>query len=82
MKKLRKEYEALMEKFQYNDMLYNAKFGFEPIIGEIIICIINKKEELFLSIIEPAQWNLEFRGSFRLNTDKMWEKVDQPNKEE
>lgn len=72
---VRKEYEILMEKFRYNDMLYNAKFGFEPIIGETYHLYLNKKEELFLSIIAPDQWNLEFKGSFRLNSDKMWEKV-------
>lgn len=73
---VKKEYELLMEKFQYNDMLYNAKFGFEPIIGETYYLYLNKKEELFLSIIEPNQWNLEHKGSFRLNSDKMWEKVE------
>ena len=73
---VRKEYEALMEKFQYNDMLYNAKFGFEPIFGEIYHLYNNKKNEHFLSIIAPSQWDLEYLGSFRLNTDKMWEKID------
>tara|TARA_B100000809_G_scaffold160296_1_gene157682 strand:- start:494 stop:925 length:432 start_codon:yes stop_codon:yes gene_type:complete len=73
---VKKEYELLMEKFQYNDLLYNAKFGFEPIIGETYHLYKNKKEELFLSIIEPNQWNLEHQGSFRLNSDKMWEKVE------
>ena len=73
---VRKEYEALMEKFHYNEMLYNAKFGFEPIFGEIYHLYNNKKNEHFLSIIAPDQWDLEYLGSFRLNTDKMWEKVE------
>ena len=38
--------------------------------------------ELFLSIIEPNQWDLEFKGSFRLNSDKMWEKVEVISKNE
>ena len=73
---VRKEYESLMEKFTYNDMIYNAKFGFEPIIGEKYHLYKNKKEELFLSIISPEEWNLEYLGTFRLNSDKMWEKID------
>ena len=73
---VKKEYELLMEKFKYNDLLYNAKFGFEPIIGETYHLYKNKKRELYLSIIEPNQWNLEHQGSFRLNSDKMWEKVE------
>lgn len=78
---VKKEYELLMEKFHYNDMLYNAKFGFEPIIGETYHLYKNKKEELFLSIIEPTQWDLEHKGSFRLNSDKMWEKIEAISKQ-
>jgi len=73
---VKKEYEALMQKFQYNDLIYNAKFSFEPIFGENYHLYNNRNGEPFLSIIEPAQCNFEFIGSFRLNTDKMWEKID------
>jgi hypothetical protein len=79
---VKKEYELLMEKFHYNDMLYNAKFGFEPIIGETYHLYKNRKEELFLSIIDPNQWDLEHKGSFRLNSDKMWEKIEAISKQE
>ena len=50
---VKKEYEALMEKFQYNDLVYNAKFSFEPNIGETYYLYNNKKQESFLSIIAP-----------------------------
>jgi hypothetical protein len=73
---VKKEYEALMQKFQYNDLIYNAKFSFEPIFGENYHLYNNRNGEPFLSIIEPAQCNFEYIGSFRLNTDKMWEKID------
>lgn len=76
---VKKQYEMLMEKFRYNDLVYNSKFSFEPNIGEIYFLYRNKKEETFLSIIEPAQCNFEHLGSFRLNSDKMWEKVEQSN---
>lgn len=74
---VKKEYEALMEKFKYNDLIYNAKFSFEPIFGENYHLYNNKKQEPFLSIIEPAQCSFEYLGSFRLNTDKMWEKIEE-----
>lgn len=73
---VKKEYETLMEKFQYNDLIYNAKFSFEPIFGENYHLYNNKNGEPFLSIIEPEQCNFEYLGSFRLNTDKMWEKIE------
>jgi hypothetical protein len=72
---VRKEYEELMQKFQYNDLVYNSKFNFEPNIGEVYHLYNNRKEEPFLSIIAPEQCNFHHLGSFRLNTDKMWEKL-------
>ena len=73
---VKKEYEALIEKFQYNDLIYNAKFSFEPIFGEHYHLYNTKKKEPFLSIISPEQCSFEYIGSFRLNTDKMWEKIE------
>ncbi|WP_088324699.1 DUF2452 domain-containing protein [Polaribacter tangerinus] len=72
---VRKEYEELLEKFQYNDLIYNAKFSFEPNIGEVYHLYNNRNDEPFLSIISPNQCSFKHLGSFRLNTDKMWEKV-------
>ena len=72
---LKKEYEAMMEQFEYNDLIYNAKFNFEPIIGEVYYLYNDKKEEPFLSIIQPDQCNFNHLGSFRLNSQKMWEKI-------
>ena len=72
---VRKEYEELMQKFQYNDLVYNSKFNFEPNIGEVYHLYNNRKKESFLSIIAPEQCNFHHLGSFRLNTDKMWEKL-------
>jgi len=77
---VRKEYEELIQKFQYNDLVYNSKFSFEPIIGEVYHLFNNRKKESFLSIISPEQCNFYHLGSFRLNTDKMWEKIEFPSK--
>lgn len=73
---IRNEYEQLMQKFQYNDLVYNSKFSFEPNIGEVYYLYNNTKAESFLSIITPNQCSFDYIGSFRLNSDKMWEKLD------
>tara|TARA_B110000003_G_scaffold42848_2_gene40252 strand:- start:63244 stop:63639 length:396 start_codon:yes stop_codon:yes gene_type:complete len=72
---LKKEYEDMMHQFEYNDLVYNAKFNFEPIIGEEYHLYRNKNSEPFLSIISPDQCNFKYLGSFRLNSQKMWEKI-------
>ncbi|MBU3011276.1 DUF2452 domain-containing protein [Polaribacter vadi] len=76
------QYEELMQKFQYNDLVYNAKFSFEPIFGENYHLYNNKNNEPFLSIIAPEQCSFEYLGSFRLNTDKMWEKIESASNQE
>ena len=73
---VRDEYEQLIQKFQYNDLVYNSKFSFEPNIGEVYYLYNNKKAESFLSIITPNQCSFDYIGSFRLNSNKMWEKLD------
>ena len=69
---VRKEYEELIQKFQYNDLVYNSKFSFEPNIGEVYHLYNNRKKESFLSIISPNQCTFYHLGSFRLNTDLMF----------
>ena len=73
---VRKEYDELIKKFQYNDLVYNSKFSFEPNIGEVYHLYNDRKKESFLSIIPPNQCAFYHLGSFRLNSDKMWKKID------
>ena len=77
---VKKQYEALIEKFQYNDLVYNAAFNFEPIVGETYHLYNNAKEVTFLSIIAPEECNFKHLGSFQLNSNKMWEKVETTSK--
>jgi len=72
---LKQEYDALMEKFEYNNLVYSAKFNFEPIVGETYYLYKNKDQQPFLSIIAPVECSFEHLGSFRLNADKMWESL-------
>ncbi len=72
---LKTQYDALIKQFEYNELIYNAKFSFEPVVGELYHLYKNKKQEPFLSIISPVECSFEHLGSFRLNADKMWEIV-------
>ncbi len=72
---LKAEYDLLMEQYEYNNLVYNSKLSFEPIVGEVYHLYRNKKKEPFLSIIAPNECNFDHLGSFRLNADKMWERL-------
>lgn len=69
---LKAQYQNLIEEFQWNELLYNARFSFEPVIGEIYHLYRDKDDSNFLSLIAPTEWNREHLGTFRLNSDKKW----------
>lgn len=72
---LKAEYEKMMQAFEYNKLIFNAKFTFEPIIGEVYHLYKRENGESFLSIIGPEQCNFNALGSFYLNADQIWEKI-------
>lgn len=71
---LKAEYDAMMEQFEYNNLVYSSKFNFEPLVGETYHLYRDKNQNSFLSVIAPHECNFDFVGSFRLNADQMWVK--------
>ena len=63
------------ESFSDNQMLYDAKFNFEPIVGNKYHLYRDKLGKNFLSILSPNECNFDFVGSYILNSDKLWSKV-------
>ncbi|WP_026755958.1 DUF2452 domain-containing protein [Sediminibacter sp. Hel_I_10] len=73
---LKAEYDKVMQSLEYNNLVYNAKFNFEPIIGETYYLYKNKNDEPFLSIIAPNDCNFDYVGSFYLNSEQLWIKIE------
>lgn len=72
---LKAEYEKMMQEFEYNNLIFAAKFAFEPIVGEIYHLYKKENGESFLSMIAPKECSFNALGSFYLNADQIWEKV-------
>lgn len=73
---LKAEYEKMMDEFEYNSLIFNSEFNFEPVIGEIYHLYQREKGGSFLSLIAPEQCKFNHIGSFYLNVDQTWEKVN------
>ena len=69
---LKLQYQKLMEEYEWNELVYSAKFSFEPVIGEIYHLYRDASGVNFLSLISPLEWNREHIGTFKLNSDKKW----------
>ena len=73
---LKNEYSKLLDEFKWNELIYNAKFSFEPVIGEIYHVYRDMNGGEFLSLIAPDQWKQDYVGTTRLNADRKWVKID------
>jgi hypothetical protein len=69
---LRERYLAVIDAFNWNKLIYEAQFSFEPVIGETYH-LYDVEGRHQLSMIEPEQWHQKWIGSFRLNSDARWE---------
>jgi len=72
---LKEEYKKLVEEYKWNELVYNAKFNFEPVIGQTYHLYIGKNGNIFLSMINPNEWKYECVGSFVLDSNNKWNKI-------
>lgn len=73
---LKSDYQRLIDEYKVNEMLYQAKMNFEPIVGQVYhLYLDTNNDQKFLSLIPPSEWKKEFIGSYKLNHEKVWQKV-------
>jgi len=70
-----KQAEELQNLYILNQEIYNSKYNFEPIVGNVYHLYQNSEDENFLSIIEPSEWNKKHLCSVILNSDMTWTKI-------
>ena len=73
---IKKDYLKLMEEYEWNTLVYNAEFKFKPVMGKVYFLYQKDDGKLFLSLIEPNEWDKIFIGAFKLISDNRWEKTD------
>jgi hypothetical protein len=73
---LKNQYQKLIEDYEWNQLVYSAHYNFEPIIGETYHLYRNN-DKIFLSLIKPEEWKLEYLGSFKLDSNNKWNKLDE-----
>lgn len=70
--KIRQEYIQIVDTFNWNKIIYESKFGFEPVIGHTYH-LYREGDTFRLSMIEPGKWmGKKFVGSFRLSAGGQW----------
>lgn len=77
---LKAEYHRLLEEFRWNEMVYNAHFSFEPVVGETYYLYQDKNGIHFLSLIAPNEWKQKYVGTTMLNSERKWVIVELASK--
>ena len=72
---LKDEYKRLVEEYNWTSLVYKSTYNFQPILGEHYHLYENNNKDLFLSLIEPTQWDKVYIGTFILLNNGKWEKV-------
>jgi len=68
--------ETLQKSFIITQEVYESKYKFEPLIGEIYHLYEDSDGGRTLSLIEPTQWTRKHLYSVILNSDMTWTRVD------
>jgi hypothetical protein len=71
-KELIQEYNNLVDEVNLNELIYNSKYTFEPVIGEIYHLYQRNNGEYFLSLILPSEWNRKHIITVTLNSEHKW----------
>jgi hypothetical protein len=74
--------QKLHDRVKISEKIYDAKMGFEPLVGHEYFLYIRKSGEYLLSMISPEQWGKtipfeKFEGRVRLLADHTWDLMEQ-----
>ena len=72
---LKKEYFKLVQLAEDTNLVYNAEYGFIPVVGKVYHLYVGPTGKLFLSLTEPDRATWEFKGSFKYTYDNVWERT-------
>ena len=71
-----KEAETLQNSIFLQQEVYESRYKFEPIIGEIYHLYEDSDGGRSLSLIAPSEWNKKYLYSVVLNSDMTWTKIN------
>tara|TARA_R100001443_G_C3323318_1_gene170599 strand:- start:410 stop:799 length:390 start_codon:yes stop_codon:yes gene_type:complete len=72
---LKEEYKKLVREYNWTRLVYEARYNFQPILGEEYYLYEDEQKNLFLSLIGPKEWNKSYIGTFKLLNNGKWEKI-------
>ncbi len=72
---IKDEFKKLVDEVSWNEFVYSATYNFIPVIGETYYLYERDNGTIFLSLIEPNEWNMKCLGATRLESNNKWLKI-------
>ncbi len=72
---IKDEFTNLIDEVQWNEFVYSTNYNFIPVMGETYYLYKKPDGTNFLSLISPDEWNMEFIGATRLESNNKWIKI-------
>jgi hypothetical protein len=71
-----KEAETLQKSMLLNQEIYESRYKFEPIVGDVYHLYEDSDGGKTLSLISPTEWKKNYLYSVIFNSDMTWSKID------
>jgi len=70
--------QKLHDRVKISEKIYDAKMGFDPLVGHVYFLYVRKNDEYLLSMVGPEEWGKSlpfksFEGRVKLLADHTWE---------
>jgi len=70
--------QKLHNRVKISEKIYEAKMGFDPLVGHVYFLYVRKNDEYLLSMVSPEEWGKSlpfksFEGRVKLLADHTWE---------
>lgn len=72
---LKNEFKELIDEVKWNEFVYSSQYNFVPVMGETYYLYRKPNGSIFLSLISPDEWNMEYIGATRLESNNKWIKI-------
>lgn len=71
---LKEQYDSIVNEFNWNKLVYESDFRFEPVIGEVyhLYWADATHSGVALSMVSPGEWAKEHIASLQLGFDGRW----------
>jgi len=72
---IKDEFANLIDEVKWNEFVYSTNYNFIPVMGETYYLYRKSDGTNFLSLISPDEWDMEFIGATRLESNNKWIKI-------